>query len=189
MGRRQQRPRLQGQVEENGRNQHGGTTPDPATWKQEGTGLQSGRYNNCTGVPRFQDEEARARGAGVEDGAQRVTTAAPGSGASETERQTPDHGWRQTWPWMYNAGPGKPNDNISRQPETRIILLDSGTSSTRCRSQPAQTCRAQAPAPGAPAPTPTPDKKIKRRGSGEHPPDPTGSESNYATQRTPEDTR
>ena len=92
-------------------------------YKKE-TGLQSGRYNNCTGVPRFQDEEAQARGAGVEDG---DISSGLGDGSTRVWclRQNAKLLTRvaETWPPMYNAGPDKPNDN-SAGTGTRIILLD-----------------------------------------------------------------
>ena len=92
-------------------------------YKKE-TGLQSGRYNNCTGVPRFQDEEAQARGAGVEDG---DISSGLGDGSTRVWclRQNAKLLTRvaETWPPMYNAGPDKPNDN-SAGTGTRMILLD-----------------------------------------------------------------
>ena len=80
-------------------------------------------YNNCTGVPRFENEAAQSRGVGVEerelsgevDGKIRVSCIRENGKLLTTKANT--------WPRMYNAGPGKPNDDIAGT-SRRISLLD-----------------------------------------------------------------
>ena len=80
-------------------------------------------YNNCTGVPRFENEAAQSRGVGVEerelsgqvDGKIRVWCIRENGKLLTTKANT--------WPRMYNAGPGKPNDDIAGT-SRRISLLD-----------------------------------------------------------------
>ena len=80
-------------------------------------------YNNCTGVPRFQNDAAESRGAGVEerelsgevDGKIRVWCIRENGKLLTTKANT--------WPRMYNASPGKPNDDIAGA-SRRISLLD-----------------------------------------------------------------
>ena len=80
-------------------------------------------YNNCTGVPRFENDAAESRGVGVEerelsgevDGKIRVWCIRENGKILTTKANT--------WPRMYNAGPGKPNDDIAGASK-RISLLD-----------------------------------------------------------------
>ena len=80
-------------------------------------------YNNCTGVPRFQNDAAESRGAGVEerelsgevDGKIRVWCIRENGKLLTTKAKT--------WPRMYNAGPRKPNDDIAGT-SRRVSLLD-----------------------------------------------------------------
>ena len=80
-------------------------------------------HNNCTGVPRFDDDAAESRGVGVEerelsgqvDGKIRVWCIRENGKLLTTKANT--------WPRMYNAGPGKHNDDIAGT-SRRISLLD-----------------------------------------------------------------
>ena len=80
-------------------------------------------HNNCTGVPRFDDDAAESRGVGVEerelsgqvDGKIRVWCIRENGKLLTTKANT--------WPRMYNAGPGKLNDDIAGT-SRRISLLD-----------------------------------------------------------------
>ena len=119
-------------------------------------------YNNCTGVPRFQNDAAESRGAGVEerelsgqvDGQIRVWCIRENGKLLATKANT--------WPRMYNAGPGKPTTTLPAPADASHSWT--GTSSTRSKWQPAPTSRATTPVNGAPAATPTPGSQIKRKG-------------------------
>ena len=119
-------------------------------------------YNNCTGVPRFQNDAAESRGAGVEerelsgevDGKIRVWCIRENGKLLTTKANT--------WPRMYTPAQENPTTTLPAPADASHSWTR--TSSTRSRWQPAPTSRATPPATGAPAGTLTPGNGKRERG-------------------------
>ena len=85
------------------------------------TGTADQQYNNCTGVPRFQNAQAEARGAGYEG--RQVSSSDPNNVWCARNTGSVLVRTAENWPKMYNAGPGAPNDDSPRT-KNRMCLLE-----------------------------------------------------------------
>ena len=91
-------------------------------FKREG-GAAGDRFNNCTGEPRFENNQTAKRGAGVEEGGTEGELSGKALVWCLREEGKLLTKPAETWPPMYNAGPGAPNDNVPGN-RSRIDLLE-----------------------------------------------------------------